>query len=101
MPAAGLRHPAILIPAALLAELHDDELDQIGLHETAHLARHDDFALIAQRAIEAMFAVHPVVRWIARRIDLEREIACDDFVLNATGPTTLRSGVTMLSVNIA
>ncbi len=83
--AAGLRHPAILIPAALLTELDSDELDQIGLHETAHLARRDDFALIAQRVIEAMFALHPVVRWIARRIDLEREIACDDFVVTATG----------------
>jgi uncharacterized protein (TIGR03435 family) len=83
--AAGLRHPSILIPAALFSELDAAQLDQIGLHETAHLARHDDYALIVQRAVEAVFAVHPVVRWIARRIDLEREIACDDFVVNATG----------------
>ncbi len=83
--AAGLGSPSILIPAQLFSELDADELDQIGLHETAHLARRDDYALIAQRAIEALFALHPVVRWIARRIDLEREIACDDFVIAATG----------------
>lgn len=83
--AAGLRSPAILIPAALIAKLDESEIDQIGLHETAHLARHDDFALIVQRVIEALFALHPVVRWIGRKIDLEREIACDDFVVAATG----------------
>ncbi len=83
--AAGLRSPSILIPAQLFSELDTADLDQIGLHETAHLARRDDYALIAQRTIEALFALHPVVRWIARRIDLEREIACDDFVIAATG----------------
>jgi beta-lactamase regulating signal transducer with metallopeptidase domain len=83
--AAGLRTPAILIPSQLFSELDAAEIDQIGLHETAHLARRDDYALIAQRMIEALFVLHPVVRWIARRIDLEREIACDDFVIAATG----------------
>jgi VWFA-related protein len=82
---AGLRHPAILIPSRLLAELEADELEQIILHESAHLARHDDYALVAQRAIQAVFVFHPVVQWITRQIDLEREIACDEFVVNRTG----------------
>ena len=82
---AGLRRPSILIPARLLDELEEAELDQIGLHEAAHLARRDDYALLFQRVIEALFALHPVVRWIARQIDLEREIACDDLVVEATG----------------
>src|SRR5260370_34684572 len=57
----------------------------MGLHEAAHLARGDDVALVLQRLLQAVFALHPVVHWIARRIDLEREIACDDFVVEATG----------------
>ena len=81
---AGLWRPAIVIPARLVAELPDADLDLIGLHETAHLVRRDDYALIVERLIEALFALHPVVRWIAGRIDLEREIACDDFVVEAT-----------------
>jgi uncharacterized protein (TIGR03435 family) len=86
IPAAvGPLRPAIVIPARLLGELEEDALDQIGMHEAAHLARRDDYALAVQRVIEALFALHPVVRWIARRIDLEREIACDDFVLAAKG----------------
>jgi beta-lactamase regulating signal transducer with metallopeptidase domain len=83
--AAGLFRPAILLPERLLAELDDDELEQIRVHETAHLVRRDDIALLIERGIEALFALHPVVRWITRRIDLEREIACDDYVVEQTG----------------
>jgi bla regulator protein blaR1 len=83
--AAGLFRPAILLPERLMAELDEDELEQIRLHETAHLTRRDDIALLIERSIEALFALHPVVRWITRRMDLEREIACDDFVVEQTG----------------
>jgi Ca-activated chloride channel family protein len=83
--AAGPHRPSILIPARLFEQLEEGELEQIGLHEAAHLARGDDYALILQRVIEALFPWHPVVRWITRRIDLERETACDDFVVAATG----------------
>jgi hypothetical protein len=55
------------------------------LHEAAHIGRYDDYALIFQRILEALFAFHPVVAWIARRIDLEREMACDDVVVQVTG----------------
>jgi beta-lactamase regulating signal transducer with metallopeptidase domain len=87
--AVGPRDPAILIPCRVMhaldsCEIDDSALDQIGLHEAAHIARYDDYALLLQRTIEALFALHPVVRWITRQIDLEREIACDDFVIQAT-----------------
>jgi beta-lactamase regulating signal transducer with metallopeptidase domain len=83
--AAGPFRPSILIPAALFGALRAEELDQIVLHEAAHLTRRDDYALLLERLLEAVFSLHPVVRWIARRIDLEREIACDDLVVEATG----------------
>jgi len=87
--AAGPRHPSILIPVRFIDNLEQGtlssaELDQIGLHESAHLSRYDDYALLLQRIIEALFVFHPVVRFITRQIDLEREIACDDFVVAAT-----------------
>jgi beta-lactamase regulating signal transducer with metallopeptidase domain len=83
--AIGPFRPSILIPAALLDRLEATELEQIVAHEAAHLERYDDLALLTQRIIEALFVFHPVVRWITRRIDLEREIACDDLVIAATG----------------
>jgi beta-lactamase regulating signal transducer with metallopeptidase domain len=87
--AAGPHSPTILIPAALMEHLDDEDLDRIGLHETAHLVRRDDYALLVQRILERVFIVYPLVAWIARRIDLEREIACDDLVIAATGGARL------------
>ena len=60
-------------------------LDLIVLHEYAHVARYDDRDRLVQASIEAVFAWHPVVWWIARRLDDERERACDDWVVDRTG----------------
>jgi len=87
--AVGPFRPAILIPAKLFASMTESDLDQIGLHEATHLARRDDYTLFLQRIVEALFALHPVVRWITRQLDLEREIACDDAV--ARSADTARS----------
>ncbi len=82
---AGFSRPAILIPAKMLEALDESDLSRIGLHEAAHLARRDDYALLFERIIEALFFLHPAIRWITRQLDLEREIACDDFVVEAGG----------------
>jgi hypothetical protein len=82
---AGPFRPSILLPSALLAAMQDAEIEQICLHEAAHIARYDDWALLAQRLIETVFVLHPLVRWISRQIHLEREIACDDAVIGLTG----------------
>ena len=80
----GFLYPAILLPASFPDQLDPEQIQQIALHESAHLARRDDYALIFERAIEAALALHPAVRFIARQIDLEREIACDDSVVRIT-----------------
>lgn len=82
--ATGPLRPTVLIPATLLTRMSADDFAQIGRHEAAHLARYDDYGLFVQRVIEALFALHPVVRWLTRQIDLEREIACDDIVVGQT-----------------
>jgi beta-lactamase regulating signal transducer with metallopeptidase domain/Tfp pilus assembly protein PilF len=97
--AVGPFHPAILIPTRLFATMTDTDLDQVALHEAAHLARRDDYTLFAQRIIEALFALHPVVRWITRQIDLEREIACDDRA--AGSPEQARSYADCLTRTVA
>jgi hypothetical protein len=74
----------ILIPAALIDALSGSDLEQVVRHEAAHLQRRDDRWLLVQRVVEALYPLRPVVRWIARQIDLEREIACDDLVAQAT-----------------
>ncbi len=86
IPAApGPSGPTVLIPSGLFEQLGAEDLRQIVRHEAVHLERYDDYALLLQRLIEAVFALHPVVRWVTRQIDLEREIACDDMVAGSEG----------------
>jgi len=78
--ALGLGRPVILLSPAVLA-LDDDRLDAVVMHEHAHLARFDDWTQLVQALVSALLALHPAVWYIGRRIRLEREAACDDFVL--------------------
>ncbi len=63
------------------------ELDQVLLHDAAHLARRNDWSNLAQQVVVALFRFNPAVLWISRQLSLEREIACDDRVTLATGTT--------------
>ena len=86
VPAAlGFRNPAIVLPAWALRELSPAEIRPILVHELAHLRRHDDWTNLFQKAARAVLFFHPAVWWIDRRLSLEREMACDDAVLAATG----------------
>jgi len=82
---AGLTRPAVLFPGSLLTCLTEQEARAIWLHELAHLARLDDWAKLGQRLAEALLVFHPAVRWIGKRLSLEREIACDEWVVSRTG----------------
>ncbi|HKW44556.1 MAG TPA: pentapeptide repeat-containing protein [Candidatus Eremiobacteraceae bacterium] len=82
VPAAvGFFHPAILVPASWPANLEADELDKIVMHEYSHLRRADDWTAFVQRVAERLFWFNPAMRYIASRANLEREIACDDWVV--------------------
>ncbi|MDP9111157.1 MAG: pentapeptide repeat-containing protein, partial [Candidatus Eremiobacteraeota bacterium] len=83
--AVGLFDSMILIPSHLLETLSQGEVDQITLHELAHLRRADDWTNGVQRIVQALFFFNPAVLWIAQQLDLEREVACDDWVLSHTG----------------
>ncbi len=77
----GFVHPVILIPAGEPVE----EAEQVLRHELAHVCRRDDWANLIQHFIQAFLFFHPAAWWIANRLALEREIACDDHVLKQSG----------------
>lgn len=82
--AVGLFDSMILIPKHLLETLSQSEVDQVILHELAHLRRADDWTNGVQRLIQALFFFNPAVLYIAQQLDLEREVACDDWVVDQT-----------------
>ena len=83
--AIGFRRPVILIPTELASAEGLGAIEQLILHEYAHLRRNDDWTNLVQRTIERIFWFNPVVWLIGRRIALEREIASDDAVVEKTG----------------
>ena len=83
--AIGFFRPAIVLPAWMMRELKAGELAPILVHERTHLQRWDDWTNLFQKMMRAVFFFHPAVWWIDARLSLEREMACDDAALAATG----------------
>jgi len=81
----GLIRPCIAIPGSLVAGLDDDDLDRVVLHEFAHVQRWDDWTRLAQTLVEIAIGFHPAVWWAGRALNLEREVACDDWVVARSG----------------
>jgi hypothetical protein len=82
---AGFFHPRILIPPTLVASLSAAELAQIATHELEHLRRADDWTNLLQKLSLVALPLNPVLLWLERRLAIERELACDDRVVRATG----------------
>jgi len=83
--AIGLFHPALVVPADLVGKLTEAEFDQIGMHELAHVRRLDDWTNLVQKVAEALLFFSPSIVFIGRQLSIEREVACDDWVVSATG----------------
>ncbi len=83
--ATGYRRPAVIVPAALLQQFGEAELEHVLLHELAHVARRDDWSTLLARCVGAVVGWHPVAAWTLYQIARERELACDDWVVARTG----------------
>lgn len=83
MPMAlGIHQPTIIIPA-IADTWPEDRRRAVILHELAHVARRDCLTQSLAMAACTMYWFHPVAWWIARRLRIERELACDDRVIMA------------------
>jgi beta-lactamase regulating signal transducer with metallopeptidase domain len=82
----GFFKPRVLLPPGLVEKLTSDELRQVVLHEMEHLRRGDDWTNLLQKVALVFFPLNPALIWVERKLCAERELACDDRVLEAGGP---------------
>jgi beta-lactamase regulating signal transducer with metallopeptidase domain len=80
----GFLAPRILIPDWLLGQLTPQELEQVVQHEAEHLRRHDDWINLFQKLALVLFPLNPALAWMERRLCREREMACDEGVVDRT-----------------
>ena len=81
----GTRRPTLLLPSGIEYDLSPDQLRTVIAHELCHVRRHDHVTAAIHMAVEAIFWFHPAVWVIGARLIEERERACDEAVLGATG----------------
>ena len=80
----GWLEPIILLPIALVNQLTIKEIESIILHEWAHILRNDYLINIIASLIQVVLFFNPFAYLFNKEISLQREIACDNFVLSAS-----------------
>ena len=94
----GFFAPRILIPEWLYSRLTPGELEQVVLHEAEHLRRRDDWTNLLQKLSLVLFPLNPALAWMERRLCREREMACDEGVVERTqAPRTYAACLTALA----
>jgi beta-lactamase regulating signal transducer with metallopeptidase domain len=77
----GILAPVILLPQDIAQELSPEELKAVLAHELCHWRRRDNLLAAIHMTVEALFWFFPLVWWLGRRLNSERERACDESVL--------------------
>lgn len=77
----GILRPAVLLPAT--AEAWSEERQRmVLLHELTHITRRDCLTQMMAQMACAFYWFNPFIWFAARRLRVEREQACDDYVLS-------------------
>lgn len=95
----GYFKPIILFPIALVNNLDIKHVESILLHELAHIRRHDYLLNFIKIIIETILFFNPFIWLLSRKIESERENACDDFVVGYTG-TPIAYAQALMSVEL-
>ena len=81
---AGSVWPVVLWPRGVSERLSDEEMASVFAHELCHVRRRDNVVSALCRGAETLFWFHPMVWMLGRRLQDERERACDEGVVAAT-----------------
>lgn len=92
----GLTNPYVLLNPKMLAELTEEQLQDVLDHELAHQARRDHCVRYLEQLVLAMYWFNPAVRRLCQELAICREHLCDDLVLQNRTPVAY--GETLLRV---
>jgi internalin A len=78
----GVLNPTVLLPRTLVEQASDEQLLMVLAHEFAHVRRRDPLLGWGFALCHAVYFFHPLLPFVRRQLLLERERACDDWVLS-------------------
>jgi Zn-dependent protease with chaperone function len=73
--------PLILLPFSLLTRLSPQQVEAILIHELLHIRRNDYLINICMSCFRSIFFFNPFAHLFYRALATERELACDDGVI--------------------
>ncbi len=82
----GIFRPVLWLPAGIADTLTASQLAAVIAHEHCHIRHRDNLAAALHMFVESVFWFHPLVWWMGRRMVAERELACDEEVLQLGAP---------------
>lgn len=77
----GMFRPILIWPQAVSERIDDAQMKAIFAHELCHVRCFDNLCATLHMLVEAVFWFHPMVWWLGRKLEEERERACDEEVL--------------------
>ena len=92
----GVLRPTVLFNMSILTGLTPSQIEQVMIHELAHVYRWDPFTQLLQRLVESLLFFHPLVWNLSREVSELRERCCDHVVLQSY--SRIEYAETLLSV---
>lgn len=80
----GYLKPVVLFPVALATQMDLQQVEAILIHELSHIRRNDYLFNLIRTMIDTVLFFNPFIWLIGKFIDIEREHACDDLVVQLT-----------------
>ena len=81
----GIWRPVIVLPKSLEQLSSDGVLAPVIVHELAHVKRLDLLWNWIPQVARMFYFFNPIVHWVAFRVRLEGELACDSWAMATTG----------------
>jgi len=94
----GISRPVIVLPKNLTASLDPKRMQQVLLHELAHVKRLDLLWGWIPEFARIIYFFHPFVHWASYRIRLERELSCDQLAMAHSGQNASEYANTLVQV---